>query len=139
RHCCCSAAVVVYSCKNWCGRNAFWDALMLKQLLRLCFELVKRSPSSNLPGTRVSWHRRATRRAGTLILIAAADPASAARGLGQAWLWPRSRLALARDIVAAAACQVGLGIDVSAWALLEHLRTLPGCARNCRSHLCADA
>ena len=122
---------------------------MLKQLLRLCFELVKRSPSSNLPGTRVSWHRRATRRAGTLILIAAADPTSiaaadptsAARGLGQAWLWPRSqpRLALARDIVAAAACQVGLGIDVSAWALLEHLRTFPGCAQNCRSQPCADA
>src|SRR5262245_27568539 len=115
---------------------------MLKQLLRLCFELVKRSPSSNLPGTRVSWHRRATRRAGTLILIAAADPASAAaRGLGQAWVWPRSRsrLALARAIVTAAACRVGLGIDVSAWALLGHLRTFPGCARNCRSQLCADA
>jgi len=114
---------------------------MLKQLLRLCFELVKRFPSSNLTGTRVSWQRRAMRRAGTLILIAAADPASAARGLGRAWLWPRSRSrrALARDIVAAAACQVGLGIDVSAWALLEHLRTFPGCARNCRSPLCADA
>src|SRR5262245_17046962 len=96
---------------------------MLKQLLRLCFELVKRSRSSNGPGASVNWHRRATRRVGTRVLIAAGDLTSAARDLGQAWLLPRSPpcLPLAPNSVTSPDNQVGLSIGVSASAVVAVL------------------
>lgn len=74
---------------------------MLKQLLRLCFELVKRFPTSTVPAIPVRRPRRALRRAGTRVLVAAAELSSPARELDQAWLLPRShrRLALTPNIV----------------------------------------
>ena len=92
---------------------------MLKQLLRLCFELVKRSPTSTVPAIPVRRPRRAMRRASSRVLVAAAELTSPAPDLGQAWLLPRSqrRLPLEPNIVTSPACQVALNIDVAVSAV----------------------